>query len=117
MKRGIAARLGKLPLESLGMTSNGIALKRKLPSLVAAGVTHLNLSLDTLDEFKYELMTRRRGFHAVMEALEVAKGLRRREDGGGGLKTKINVVVIRGTTFLLFLSFSIVLTGLSSRRC
>lgn len=71
------------------MTSNGIALKRKLPQLVAAGLTHLNLSLDTLDPFKYELMTRRRGFDAVMDALDVAKGL-------PGLRTKVNVVVIRG---------------------
>ncbi|GAA5900330.1 hypothetical protein JCM6882_002308 [Rhodosporidiobolus microsporus] len=87
----VVARLSHLSLTSLGMTSNGIALKRKLPALVAAGLTHLNLSLDTLDEFKYELMTRRRGFHAVMEALEVAKGFK-----GEGLRTKINVVVIRG---------------------
>lgn len=85
------ARLGRLPLTSLGMTSNGLALKRKLPSLVAAGLTHLNLSLDTLDPMKYELMTRRRGFGAVMEALEVARGLK-----GQGLTTKINMVVIRG---------------------
>lgn len=83
------ARLGRLPLTSLGMTSNGIALKRKLPALVAAGLTHLNLSLDTLDPLKYDLMTRRRGFSAVMEALEVARSL-------PGLKTKINMVVIRG---------------------
>lgn len=90
------ARLARLPLASLGMTSNGIALKRKLPALVAAGLTHLNLSLDTLDEFKYELMTRRRGFHAVMEALEVAKGLKSQ-----GLRTKINVVVIRGPSIFV----------------
>ncbi|GAA5945733.1 hypothetical protein JCM10213_002700 [Rhodosporidiobolus nylandii] len=87
----VVARLARLPLDSLGITSNGIALKRKLPALVAAGLTHLNLSLDTLDEFKYELMTRRRGFSAVMESLEVAKGLAK-----DGLRTKINVVVIRG---------------------
>jgi len=73
------------------MTSNGVTLRRHLPSLVKAGLTHLNLSLDTLDEFKYELMTRRRGFHKVMESLEVAKGLRK-----DGLRVKINVVVIKG---------------------
>ncbi|BGP46974.1 hypothetical protein JCM10450v2_002826 [Rhodotorula kratochvilovae] len=87
----VVERLGRLPLTSLGMTSNGIALKRKLPALVAAGLTHLNLSLDTLDPLKYELMTRRRGFDAVMDALEVAKGLKSQ-----GLRTKLNVVVIRG---------------------
>ena len=87
----LAARLGRLPIQSLGMTSNGISLKRKLPALVAAGLSHLNISLDTLDPMKYELMTRRRGFSAVMEALEVARGLKKE-----GLTTKLNVVVIRG---------------------
>lgn len=85
----LTARLGQLGLQSLGITSNGIALKRKLPALVTAGLTHLNLSLDTLDPHKYELMTRRNGFNAVMEALDVARGL-------PGLNTKLNVVVIRG---------------------
>lgn len=79
-------------LASLGLTSNGIALKRKLPALVAAGLSHLNLSLDTLDPFKYELMTRRRGFERVVESLELAQSLKPR----GLRQTKINVVVIRG---------------------
>ena len=79
-------------LTSLGLTSNGIALKRKLPALVNAGLSHLNLSLDTLDPFKYELMTRRRGFERVVESLELAQSLKPR----GLRQTKINVVVIRG---------------------
>jgi len=89
----MTARISSLKpkVESLGMTSNGVTLRRHLPSLVKAGLTHLNLSLDTLDEFKYELMTRRRGFHKVMESLEVAKGLRK-----DGLRVKVNVVVIKG---------------------
>ena len=48
-------------ITSLGMTTNGLALHRKLPNLVKAGLTNINLSLDTMDEFKFELMTRRRG--------------------------------------------------------
>lgn len=95
----IVQRLGRLAhprddshprgLDSLGITSNGIALKRKLPQLVDAGLTHLNLSLDTLDPFKYELMTRRRGFDRVLETLHLAQQLE-------GLRVKLNVVVIRG---------------------
>lgn len=57
----IVSRLSALGLDSLGMTSNGIALSRKLPDLVKAGLTGLNISLDTLDPHKFELMTRRRG--------------------------------------------------------
>jgi molybdenum cofactor biosynthesis enzyme MoaA len=76
------------------MTSNGIALKRKLPDLVKAGLTHLNISLDTLDTFKYELITRRRGYEAVMEVLALAQTL-------PGLNVKINCVVIKGAVILL----------------
>lgn len=90
----IVERLGRLrQLDSLGITSNGIALKRKLPALVDAGLTHLNLSLDTLDPFKYELMTRRRGFDRVVEVLDLAQRLGGR---GSPLRVKLNVVVIRG---------------------
>ncbi|KAJ7070783.1 molybdenum cofactor biosynthesis prote [Mycena amicta] len=75
-------------LKSIGMTSNGVALHRRLPELVENGLTHLNLSLDTLDEFRFELMTRRPGFHAVLKTLETA------------LKhlpyVKLNVVVVKG---------------------
>jgi molybdenum cofactor biosynthesis enzyme MoaA len=53
--------LRPLGLTSIGMTSNGIALKRKLPQLIQNGLDALNISLDTLDPFKFEIMTRRRG--------------------------------------------------------
>lgn len=86
----VTERLGQLGLTSLGMTSNGIALKRKLPALVQAGLTHLNLSLDTLDTFKYELITRRRGLEAVLEVLDLAEKTE-------GLEVKLNCVVVRGT--------------------
>ncbi|KAM0748248.1 molybdenum cofactor biosynthesis prote [Meredithblackwellia eburnea MCA 4105] len=87
----VVERLGRLPLTSLGMTSNAISLKRKLPKLVQAGLTSLNISLDTLDPFKFQLMTRRNGFETVLETVELAKELR-----GQGLQTKINCVVIKG---------------------
>ena len=60
----LCAELGKLRsigLKELAMTSNGVSLARKLPKLVENGLTGLNLSLDTLDQFKFELMTRRKG--------------------------------------------------------
>lgn len=71
------------------MTTNGIALHRRLPALVDNGLTHLNLSLDTLDPFKFEIITRRRGHDAVLKALDTALQL--------PIETiKINMVVIRG---------------------
>lgn len=54
-------KLRTLGLKEIAMTSNGIALWRKLDRMVSGGLTHLNLSLDTLDPFKYEIITRRKG--------------------------------------------------------
>ncbi|KAN0066383.1 hypothetical protein ACQY0O_000477 [Thecaphora frezii] len=82
-------RLRPKGLQQIGITSNGISLARKLDGLVASGLTHLNLSLDTLDPFKFEFMTRRRGFEAVMKSLDRALEL-------GIPSIKINVVVIKG---------------------
>jgi len=54
-------KLRPLGLKEIAMTSNGIALWRKLDRMVSGGLTHLNLSLDTLDPFKYQIITRRMG--------------------------------------------------------
>ncbi|KAG2172391.1 hypothetical protein INT43_004933 [Umbelopsis isabellina] len=76
-------------LINLGMTSNGIALKRKLPKLVDAGMDSLNVSLDTLDKDMFEMITRRKGFERVLESVHQALDL-------GMPSVKINCVVIRG---------------------
>ncbi|KAG1904780.1 uncharacterized protein F5891DRAFT_1012814 [Suillus fuscotomentosus] len=90
---GIIRRLNELRplgLQSIGMTTNGIALHRRLPLYIENGLTHLNLSLDTLDPFKFEIMTRRPGHDAVLRSLSAAlysQGLR---------SVKLNVVIIKG---------------------
>ncbi|KAF9975531.1 Molybdenum cofactor synthesis protein 1 [Modicella reniformis] len=82
--------LQPLGLKTIAMTSNGIALRRKLPSLISNGMNLINLSLDTLDRFKFELMTRRKGFERVMETIDDALAL-------GLDPVKVNCVVMRGT--------------------
>ncbi|KAG6332069.1 hypothetical protein ID866_7023 [Astraeus odoratus] len=77
-------------LESIGMTSNGLALHRQLPGLVDAGLTHLNLSLDTLDPFKFEIITRRNGHEAVLKSLDVALSCLNLQS------VKLNAVVMKG---------------------
>ncbi|KAA1468082.1 molybdenum cofactor biosynthesis prote [Dentipellis sp. KUC8613] len=77
-------------LQSIGMTSNGLILHRHLDKLVANGLTHLNLSLDTLDPFKFEIMTRRMGHEAVLRSLSQALA------SPGLTSVKLNVVVIKG---------------------
>ncbi len=54
------------------MTTNGLTLKRLLPSLSAARVTHLNISLDTLQADKFERITRRTGFQRVLDSIYAA---------------------------------------------
>jgi cyclic pyranopterin phosphate synthase len=88
----LMAGLDALPgLREICLTSNGLALHRKLPLLAQHGLTALNLSLDTLVPAKFALLTRRpeQGLAAVLRALDTAKGL-------GIPRIKLNVVVMRG---------------------
>ncbi|KAG0945687.1 hypothetical protein G6F57_003887 [Rhizopus arrhizus] len=82
-------RLKTEGLESLAMTSNGIALKRKLEGFYEAGLDTLNISLDTLNPYLFEIMTRRRGFDKVMGSIDQALQL-------GIPHVKVNTVVMRG---------------------
>jgi cyclic pyranopterin phosphate synthase len=102
-----AASLRPQGLDAIGLTSNGLVLARKLPSLVTAGLTHLNISLDTLDPLQFELFTRRPAAghtlvrRAIDEALRLQKeyrtALERGEKPERGLRSvKINCVVIKG---------------------
>lgn len=62
-------------LKTLGMTTNGLALARKLPKLKECGLNLLNISLDTLVPAKFEFMTRRKGHERVMESIYKAVDL------------------------------------------
>ncbi|PWY91514.1 molybdopterin cofactor [Aspergillus sclerotioniger CBS 115572] len=80
-------------LRELCLTTNGISLHRKLDDMVEAGLTGINLSLDTLDPFQFQIMTRRKGFDAVMRSIDRILELNK---AGAGIKLKINCVVMRG---------------------
>ncbi|MCJ1310306.1 hypothetical protein MMC25_003968 [Agyrium rufum] len=80
-------------LKELCLTTNGITLARKLDSMAEAGLTGVNLSLDTLDPFQFQIMTRRKGFDAVMKSVERILEMNRL---GAGIKLKVNCVVMRG---------------------
>ncbi|CAM8961077.1 unnamed protein product [Rhodiola kirilowii] len=86
----ICARLSSLEgLKNLAMTTNGIVLTRKLPKLKEAGLTSLNISLDTLVPAKFEFMTRRKGHEKVIQSINDSI-----EAGYNPLK--VNCVVMRG---------------------
>lgn len=80
-------------LRELCLTTNGLALHRKLDAMVESGLTGINLSLDTLDPWQFQLMTRRNGFAAVQKSIDRIFQLKR---AGAPLKFKINCVVMRG---------------------
>ncbi|KID80081.1 molybdenum cofactor biosynthesis protein 1 B, partial [Metarhizium brunneum ARSEF 3297] len=80
-------------LKQLCITTNGISLHRKLDSMVEAGLTGVNLSLDTLDPWQFQIMTRRKGFDAVQKSIERILEMNK---VGAGIKLKINCVVMRG---------------------
>lgn len=83
-------QLGRVDgLEQITLTTNGVLLAQYAADLRAAGVTHVNVSLDSLQPGRYKQITRRDAFHRVWEGLEEVERL-------GFRPIKINVVAMRG---------------------
>jgi len=80
-------------LRELCLTTNGISLHRKLDGMVDAGLTGVNLSLDTLQSWQFQIMTRRKGLDAVLKSIDRILEMNKL---GAGIKLKINCVVMRG---------------------
>jgi cyclic pyranopterin phosphate synthase len=71
------------------MTTNGMLLDRKIAAFRSAGLSAINLSLDTLQAARFETITRRPGLDRVLTAIDLAI-----EHGYAPLK--INCVVMKG---------------------
>ncbi|KAI8104931.1 hypothetical protein M9435_000105 [Picochlorum sp. BPE23] len=76
-------------IKDVGITSNGLVLSRSLEQLKDAGLSLINLSLDTLKPARFEQMTRRKGHERVLGSINKALDL-------GYNPVKINVVVMKG---------------------
>jgi cyclic pyranopterin phosphate synthase len=76
-------------LEDLAMTTNAHALASNAEALARAGLSRINVSLDTLDAERFKRITRGGSLERVLEGIEVARraGLR---------PLKINCVIVRG---------------------
>ena len=59
-------------IKKITLTTNGILLKEQLPALLAAGISGINLSLDTLDREQFIRITKRDQLKQVLEGLEAA---------------------------------------------
>lgn len=83
----IIERLSKLPVD-LSLTTNATRLHDFVDMLENAKVKSLNISLDTLDPDKFNIITRRDGFQKVMDNIHLMLSR--------NFKVKINVVVMKG---------------------
>ena len=94
--------LRPIGLREIALTTNGLTLSRKLDRLIESGLTGVNLSLDTIDAFQFEIMTRRKGFDQVMSTISRILDMKK---AGALLKLKVNAVMIRGLNDAQLLPF------------
>lgn len=76
-------------IEEIGMTTNGVLLPRYAIGLKGAGLTRVNISLDTLDPEKFKMITRTGSIDDVLKGIEAARS-------AGLNPVKINFVRIPG---------------------
>ena len=76
-------------IEELSLSTNGVFLKKHASELKQAGLSRVNVSLDTLKDDKFRRITRLGELKDVLEGIEAAKKT-------GFERVKINTVVMRG---------------------
>ena len=87
----LAARLAAVPgIRDLSLSTNGTRLAACAEDLRRAGVTRLNVSLDSLDRSRVQAITRRDVLPQILDGLEAARGL-------GFRQIKINMVALPDT--------------------
>ena len=86
----IVARIKSLPnAPELSLTTNGLRLAQLAAELVDAGLTRVNVSLDTLDRERFKVMTHRDRINDVFQGLQAARD-------AGLTPIKINSVLMPG---------------------
>ncbi len=83
----IIRSLSRLPVK-LALTTNGVRLNDFAAVFQEVGLHSINISLDTLQAEKFQLITRRNSFHRVMDNIQLMLEK--------GVYVKINVVVMAG---------------------
>jgi cyclic pyranopterin phosphate synthase len=84
----LVAQLAQIEgLRQIAITTNGMLLASQLDQFVRAGLTHINLSLDTLREPAFRQISRRDGLDRVLEGIQAAVE--------SPLKVRINALLLR----------------------
>lgn len=92
VRKGVVNFLSQLKqiegITEVALTTNGVLLDKLALDLKRSGVERLNISLDSLQQDNYAMITRGGDLTRTMAGLEQAEA--------AGLKLKINMVVMRG---------------------
>lgn len=75
-------------IDDIGITTNGIGLDKIAYNLYQSGLKSVNISLDSLKEYKYKSITRGGELKHILKSINKCLSL--------GIKVKINCVVING---------------------
>ncbi|HEX5361093.1 MAG TPA: GTP 3',8-cyclase MoaA [Fluviicoccus sp.] len=88
--RWLVENLAALPgLRELTLTTNGSQLAKMAQSLRDAGLSRINISLDSLQSDKFRAITRTGNLHDVLAGIDAAQQ-------AGFQRTKLNAVILRG---------------------
>ncbi|WP_442589333.1 GTP 3',8-cyclase MoaA [Pedobacter sp. AW31-3R] len=92
----IISSLARLPVE-LSMTTNGARIHDFMEVLIEARIKSINISLDTLDADKFQLITRRDIFTQVKNNIDLLLQ--------NNIQVKINMVVMKGMNDMEIVDF------------
>ena len=103
VRRGVPKLVQKLAavtgIEEVALTTNGVLLPQLAVPLREAGLSRLNVSLDSLDRETFERLARRDGLRQTLDGIDAAL-----EAGFSPLK--VNAVAMRGSTERELLDFA-----------
>ena len=83
------SELARIPgIKDISLTTNGVLLAEQAQAIWEAGIRRINISLDTLDPFRYARITRHDLFHQVWQGIQAAEavGFPTDQDQCGGLE-------------------------------
>ncbi len=78
----------EIGIKKIKLTTNAVILKEKAVSLKNAGISSINVSLDSLDPESFFKITKRRNLKKILEGIDHALAI--------GIPVKLNTVVMKG---------------------